>query len=228
VKSRVRIGYQADFPPFMFQQDGPAGLVIDALASAVVDLGEAGAEIAWMALALDHQQQALIDGEVDLLAGLGVTPDRARDVVFGEALVRTGGALFRRQGASSLERIVTPRSGPLHEPTGAAFPECELLDATDYKHALDQVRAGRADAAALNIHVGAVLAERDYPGLVDLPNEPFAIVELAPAYAPDHDIELRRLIDNRSGRHRGDHAELEGPEARSARCPSSLSIINNP
>lgn len=198
MKSRVSIGYQVDFPPFMHEGHRPAGLVIDALAPGVDALRRAGAEVGWVPLTLEGQERALIDGRVDLLAGLGVTADRARRLVFGKPLVRTGGALFARRGTDSVRRIVTPISGPLREPASTAFPECELLDAEDYPDALRQVVAGHADAAALNLHVGAVLAEREHAGLLEIRQESFAVVELAPAYAQKHDVDLRRLLDEHS------------------------------
>ncbi len=210
MKSRVSIGYQVDFPPFMQVGDPPTGLLIDALSPGVEALQGTGVIVDWVPLTLADQVPALTAGRVDLLAGLGVTAERARAIVFGETLVRTGGALFVRRAAGSppspganpnpVRRIVTPSSGPLREPTRAAFPDCGLLDADDYPDALAQVLAGRADAAALNRHVGMAVAERQYPGQFELPQEPFAVIELAPAYAPDHDGDLKRLLDEHSRR----------------------------
>lgn len=182
----------------MFEGDPPAGLVIDALAPGVDALRRAGADVGWVPLTLADQVPALTEGRVDLLAGLGVTADRRKRLVFGKPLVRTGGALFAGRGTSLVQRIVTPTSGPLREPVGAAFPDCTLLDAADYPDALSQVLAGRADAAALNLHVGTALAEREHPGLFELPQEPFSPIELAPAYTPNHDLDLRWVLDEHS------------------------------
>ena len=198
MKSRIRIGYQIDFPPFMHGPETPGGLVIDALASGVDALRQAGAEVVWVPLTLADQERALVEGQVDLLAGLGNTPERTRRLVFGRPLVRTGGALFTRPGTSTVRRVVTPTSGPLRGPARDAFPHCEVLDAADYPDALAQVLDGTADAAALNIHVGAVLAERDHAGAFDPPEAMFAAVDLAPAYAPAHDPDLRRVLDEHS------------------------------
>lgn len=198
MESRVRIGYQVDFPPFMGEGEGPAGLVIDALTPGVDALRGVGVDVIWVPLTIADQERALTEGRVDVLAALGVTAERAARLVFGTPLVRTGGALFARQGTESVKRIVTPQTGPLRAPVETAFPHCEVLDATDYPEALSQVVAGRADAAALNLHVGAVIAEREHPGSFELPEELFAAIELAPAYAPAHDVELRRLIDEHS------------------------------
>ncbi|MGI9616158.1 MAG: substrate-binding periplasmic protein [Acidimicrobiales bacterium] len=198
MKSRVRIGYQADFPPFMYDDGRPAGLVIDALAPAAEALHEAGVTIDWKPLLLGGQERSLAEEQVDLLAGLGVTTDRAARLVFGEPLVRTGGALFAPSGASVMQRIVTPTAGPLRQSTIDSFPDCEVLDAEDYPDALAKVLAGHADAAALNIHVGRVLAEREHRGSFELPEERFTTVELAPAYLQAHDNDLRRLIDEHS------------------------------
>jgi len=195
VKSRVRIGYQVDFPPFMSGDEQPVGLVIDALGPAVDAVHWAGAEVDWVSLPLRGQELALTEGKVDVLAGLGMTTSRATRLVFGKPVVRTGGALFAQRGAITVERIVTPTSGPLREPATAAFPECELVDAEDYPDALAKVLAGKADAAALNLHVGRVLAEREHAGLFELPEELFVVVDLAPAFASAHDSDLRRLLD---------------------------------
>ena len=195
MKSRVRIGYQADFPPFMSGTDRPVGLVIEALAPGVDALQQAGTTVDWLPLPLADQEEALLDGRVDLLAGLGVTKARASTLVFGSPLVRTGGALFARHDSDRVRRIVTPAAGPLRDPTISAFPDCEVVDAVDYPDALAQVVAGCADAAALNLHVGRVLAEREHTGVFALPQELFVVVELAPAYRPDHDPDLRRLLD---------------------------------
>ena len=205
MKSRVRIGYQIDFPPFMHEADPPVGLVIDALGPGVDVLRGAGAQVDWVPLTLANQLGALTEGRVDLLAGLGVTAERARTLVFGKSLVRTGGALFVRRGTDRVRRIVTPTSGPLREPVRTAFPDCALVDADDYPDALSQVVGGHADAAALNLHVGSVLAEREHAGLLELPQVLFTVVELAPAYARGHDHDVRRLLD--------DHAPMVGPSS---------------
>ena len=199
-KSRVSIGYQADFPPFMQEGDPPAGLVIDALDSGVDALRRAGVDVGWVPLTLAGQMPALADGRVDMLAGLAVTAERRHSLVFGKPLVRTGGALFVARGtsASLVRRIVTPASGPLRAPVSTRFPDCELVDAEDYPDALSRVVEGRAAAAALNLHVGSALAEREFAGLFELPRELFAALDLAPAYPPNHDVDLRRLLDEHS------------------------------
>ena len=182
----------------MYDDGQPAGLVVDALAPAAEALRRAGVKVDWIPLPLDGQEQALAEGQVDLLAGLGMTTERAARLEFGKPLVRSGGALFALAGMTAMQRIVTPASGPLRQPTIASFPNCELVEAEDYPDALAKVLAGHADAAALNIHVGGVLAQREHPGLFKLPEDTFTAVDLAPAYAPAHDTVLRRLVDEHS------------------------------
>lgn len=173
--------------------DRPVGLVIDTLLPA---LEAAGAHATWVPLGLGQQVAALLAGEVDMLAALGVTVERQRQVVFGRPVVHTGGALFRLVGSLGRPRsIATPTAGPLLAATRRIFPDCEVLEATDYPDALRQVIDGSTDAAALNLHVGATFAEREHPGAFDLPSEPFEVVDLAPAYAPGHDPTLRQALD---------------------------------
>ncbi len=179
------VGYQADFAPFMVDEDGPCGLVIDRL---VPLLTAQGVRASWVALALTEQLPALESGDVDMLAGLGVTAERAEQLVFGPALVRTGGALFRLTGAADgAYRIATPSSGPLRLAVTEAFPESEVELVQDYPAALNAVVEGSAAAAALNFHVGWEVAERLHPGGFVAPEEPFAPVDLAPAALAGHE-----------------------------------------
>ncbi|HIF66443.1 MAG TPA: transporter substrate-binding domain-containing protein [Acidimicrobiia bacterium] len=190
---RVRVGYQEDFPPFVGSGPaGPQGLAVDILTAAFEKLGiDAG----WVHLSLAGQIPALRNGDVDMLACLGVTAERQNEVVFGEPIIQTGGALFTLQERpTELARIVTPSTGPLVAATQAAYPTCSVLEADNYPHALSLVIEGRADAAALNFHVGSQIAEREFPQRFTLPDTTFHTVHLAPAWAPSHDDAFRNAI----------------------------------
>ncbi|MEE2806847.1 MAG: transporter substrate-binding domain-containing protein [Actinomycetota bacterium] len=190
---RVRVGYQEDFPPFVGSgPDGPRGLAVDILAAGFEKLG---IEAEWIALSLAGQIPALRNGDVDMVACLGVTAERQNEVVFGEPIIQTGGALFTLQEQSAEPtRIVTPSAGPLVAATQAAYPTCSIVKADNYPHALSLVIEGHADAAALNFHVGRRLAEREFPGRFAVPDTTFQTVYLAPAWAPSHDAAVRTAI----------------------------------
>jgi len=190
---RVRVGYQEDFPPFVRSGPaGPQGLAVDILTTGFEKL-EIVAD--WVALSLARQIPALRDGEVGMLACLGVTTERQSQVVFGEPIIQTGGALFTLQERpTDLARIVTPLAGPLAVATQAEYPTCSLMNTDSYPRALSLVIEGHADAAALNFHVGSQLAEREFPGRFNLPDTIFHTVHLAPAWAPTHDTAFRNAI----------------------------------
>ena len=190
---RVRVGYQEDFPPFVASGPaGPEGLAVDILMTGFAKLG---IEADWVELSLVEQIPALRSGDVDMLACLGVTAERQNEVVFGEPIIQTGGALFTLQEQSAEPtRIVTPLAGPLAVATQAEYPACFLVEANSYPHALSLVIDGHADAAALNFHVGRRLAEREFPGRFTFPHTTFHTVYLAPAWAPSHAAAVRTAI----------------------------------
>ena len=190
---RVRVGYQEDFSPFaMAGPAGPQGLAVDILTDGFEQLGT---DSDWVPLSLAGQISALRSGEVDMLACLGVTAERQHEVVFGEPIIKTGGALFTLQGQTTEpDRIVTPIAGPLARATQAAYPTCSVIDADSYPHALTLVVDGCADAAALNFHVGNQVAEREFPGTFAPPDTTFQTVYLAPAWAPTHDLAFRHAL----------------------------------
>ena len=192
---RVRVGYQEDFPPFVASGPaGPQGLAVDILTAGFEKLG---IDAEWVPLSLTEQISALCNGDVDMLACLGVTAERQNEVVFGELIIRTGGALFTLEGQwAEPTRIVTPSAGPLIAATQAAYPTCSIVKAGDYPHALSLVIEGYADAAALNFHVGSQVAEREFPGRFAPPDTTFQTVYLAPAWAPSHDAAVRTAITN--------------------------------
>jgi len=192
---RVRVGYQEDFSPFAaLGPEGPEGLAVDILARGFESLG---VEVSWMPLPLDRQLSSLSEGEVDLLACLGITDERRREVVFGEPILLTGGAIFRLlEMPTELVRIATPSAGPLTTVTKNSFPDCSLVTVDDYPTALKLVVEGRADAAALNAHVGQQVAEREFPGKFDFSSPIFHEVSLAPAWALEHDGQLREALIN--------------------------------
>jgi len=190
---RVRVGYQEDFSPFAaLGPDGAEGLAVDILTGGFETLG---VEVSWVPLPLDRQLASLNGREVDLLACLGITDERQKEVVFGEPIIQTGGAIFRLlETPTKPVRIVTPSAGPLVTATKNSFPECSVVTVDDYLAALKSVVEGHADAAALNVHVGQQVAEREFPEKFDYPSPIFREVFLAPAWALEHDDQLREAL----------------------------------
>lgn len=187
------IGFNPDFRPFCFLEAGAAqGLVIAPLKQA---LAEAGLAAEYVPLPLPEMQPALQDGRVDLLAGIGATPERATALDFSPPLVRTGGAWFARasagwpddttlQGDTSTERtVVTPAAGPLAAHIRTHFPGLTLRTCEDYAGALALVAAGAVDAAALNLHVGNEMVAAEYAGEIAPADRIFLEIPLALAVA---------------------------------------------
>ena len=79
------------------------------------------------------------------------------------------GATPKDLAALSGKTVVTPRTGPLAGLIERTAPSVNLVVTTDYEESLARLVRGDADAAALNYHVGAMLAARLYPGKVTMP-----------------------------------------------------------
>src|SRR5262245_52150843 len=105
---------------------------------------------------------------------LAGTPERRQLFDFTEGLLVTGITLYVRAGnvppenlaALSGKTVVTPRTGPLAAFIEKTAPMLNLVVTKDYEDSLARLVRGEADAAALNIHVGAHMAARLYPGQV--------------------------------------------------------------
>ncbi|MDP7067623.1 MAG: transporter substrate-binding domain-containing protein [Acidimicrobiales bacterium] len=192
---RVRVGYQEDFSPFAaLGASGPEGLAVNILSSAFEQLG---VETVWMPLSLEQQIPALLQNSVDVLACLGVTEERKSQLVFGEPIILTGGALFRLvEGPDTDDSIVTPAGGPLVVTARESFPNSSVIAVDGYPEALRLVSQGNADAAALNVHVGHQIAERDFPQEFAHPDPVFKEIFLAPAWPPKHDDHLREVLND--------------------------------
>jgi polar amino acid transport system substrate-binding protein len=167
----LRAGYNRAFRPFAVEKNGAAaGLAIDRTRAT---LAGAGLAATFLPLDLPEMIDRLLAGDIDLLAGVGVSPARAGQLAFSRPLVATGGAWFPRAdagwpadgalraGAGGRLRVVTPAAGPLAAHIAARFPQLSLTTCSDYQAALSLVAGGEADAAALNFHVGRELIAGD-------------------------------------------------------------------
>jgi ABC-type amino acid transport substrate-binding protein len=191
----MRAGYNPDFRPFIWQEDGePRGELADICRNL---FEQAAIEVEFVALGLIESQTALLNGDIDALIGMAASPDREDKFLFSQPLIQTGGAWFVRQettwpddqelagsDAGTLT-VTTPERGPLLAQIKDLFPDLGLLACDNYTQALQMVMDGKVDAAALNLQVGAEMAEDRHPGAFRIPRTPFFRVALAIATTRD-------------------------------------------
>ncbi len=193
----LRFAFNADFAPYAWSDDGkPRGLVIERIARAC-----SGWRIDWIGLGQSALFPALAGGAVDAIAGTGVSAARG-ELAFSVPIAASGGAWFVPRdrawpdddalaGAAGLGlRAATPRIGPLHAAIARLFPALALIDAAGYRDALSAALDGRADAAALNVDVGWLQAERDFPDRFRKPTRCFIDIPLALAMRRDRAAEV--------------------------------------
>jgi len=201
----LRIGFNPDFAPFAEVKDGePDGLVIARLRAA---LHNAGLDATFLPVTLPEMTERLRSGDLDALAGVAISAERSRLFSFSRPLARTGGAWFPlvgadwpgdqalREAAPGTWRVVSPRTGPLVAQIRDRFPNLEVIECEDYAAAFEAVLGGLADAAALNLQVGRLQAERDHPDCFALPQAPFFEVPLAMAVAKGDPLGLIARLD---------------------------------
>jgi ABC-type amino acid transport substrate-binding protein len=203
------LAYIDPFPPFSFTgAEGPEGVALSIVRES---FARVGIDCDFRPLPQPEVREAVFSGAVDGCACLGITEERCATWAFSAPYLWTGGALFTARSldldaaagapgsalsppgrgpvpAASPEEfrgrvIATPESGPLIGPLRASFPEVEVLAVTDYESALRAVIQGRAAAAALNLHVGAQLAERLWPGRFWMPDRAYLPTALGVGFA---------------------------------------------
>ena len=166
----VRFVFADPFPPFAYtENDRPAGFIID-LIGRIVALSGRRAE--FIPAPLDRAPERLSSGNAEALAPQAITAQRLAEFDFSRPLCRTGGALFFPQHAESGQSlkdlagqaVATPNKGPLKTALQTEFPEVAIIGLPDYPAALQAVLDGKASAAALNLHAGAMVAHRFHPG----------------------------------------------------------------
>ena len=126
----------------------------------------------FVAVPFDEVQETLKDGRADAIFPLGINPQRREIFDLTEPLFVTGAALFtKRSDAYSVwpsfgdlggKIVTTPRSGPLVGYIGAHFPTVTLIQSDNYDESLAQLMRGDADAAALNLQVGAAMVAKQW------------------------------------------------------------------
>ena len=197
----IRVAHQADFPPFAYVQDGKSiGLFVDLLQAAAA---REGIGLTFVPVPFAEVQTTLKDGRADAIFPLADNPDRRLTFDFTVAFVPTGGGIFVRTGtpvpdslaALAGKTLVTPGTGPLAAFIAKTAPDVKLVPTSNYEDSLAQVVRGEADAAALNFQVGALLANKLYPGKVIRAPGMFAAQPLAVAVPKGQNAALLARLD---------------------------------
>jgi ABC-type amino acid transport substrate-binding protein len=183
-----RVGYEPDFPPLTFSKGGSArGLIVDLL-RAVFERMPVTPE--FIPVPLPQHEEAIARGNIESIAYKATVDGRTEIWSFSDPLLTTGIAWFPPTGAPPppYTKVATPARGPLIGMLAKFYPGISVVGVDDYRAALRAAADGRADAAALNFHVGTHLAQRDFPTVFDLPTTPLRGQEVAfavPAGDPD-------------------------------------------
>jgi ABC-type amino acid transport substrate-binding protein len=187
-KDKVRLVHIRSFEPFAVVKEGKSeGLAIDILTAI---LAKANLKVVFIGEQQDKTEDLLFRGEAEGLAFFGINPARKNTFDFSNPYLISGGALFSKAPnppCSDLKElegktVVTPLKGPLAEYIREKFPKVNLYtDVKDYQATLEAVLNGKADAAALNTQVGAVLAQNLFPAKFSLPSKGFLEVPIGVA-----------------------------------------------
>jgi polar amino acid transport system substrate-binding protein len=177
--------YPDPFTPFTYTGDhGPAGIVIDRLSAAFSKIN-----LIPHFIPADHDNiiSRLKKGHGNVIACLASNQERRKTLLFSNEIVQTGGAIFcpldddpASDPASFAGKIIaTPESGPLAAHIHEKWPEVSILPVMDYPEALESVIAGKACAAALNIHAGIDITQKDFHNRFHQPEKTFISLSLA-------------------------------------------------
>jgi polar amino acid transport system substrate-binding protein len=175
----IRIAANNILPPFAEAKDGVTmGLVVDIVRAAAE---RAGYDVDFLPVPLEQMEASLRDGRAVAAIPVAASPERRERMDFSDTLLMTGGALYVRAPeptpaslqALAGKTVVTPRTGPLTAFIQKTTPEVKLVVTDDYEQSLARVVGGEADAAALNLQAGALLAARLHPGKLTVPRAMF-------------------------------------------------------
>jgi ABC-type amino acid transport substrate-binding protein len=215
-QASIRVGHDPDFPPFGWRAgDESRGWLIELVGAA---LTRARIRPRFVPTPLPRLDAALERGELDAIAFHGVVPERKIKFAHSAPLVVSGGAWFVPETTAWPEgsppdgaAVATPERGPLVGVIGRLYPSVTVVKVADYPAALNAALDGKADAAALNLHVGSYLIRRDYAGRFHLPNRPFLPIDMAFCCLAGEQDELLSAIDGALAalRREGVTADLE-------------------
>ncbi|MCQ4634662.1 transporter substrate-binding domain-containing protein [Shinella sp. CPCC 100929] len=202
--ARLTIVVEESFPPFVHAEDGRAvGLAIEALDAAA---RLAGVELEYIPAPASSVQAIIAAGRAQAAFPLAVNAERLAVFDFSEPVLTTGGGFFvaaPSPSPSDLESlrgktVATPATGPLAAFLRANAPETALLLTKDYIEPLRMVVSGQADAAALNLEAGTLLAGQHFSGRITTPADHFLKLPLALGMSklcPEKRPVLERLND---------------------------------
>lgn len=168
----IRVAHNRLLPPFAEVKDGKTvGLVVDIFRAAAE---RAGYQVEFFPVPIEQMEAALKDGRAVATIPTAITPERRQTMDFTDMLLMTGGSIYVRAGAPMPDGlaalagkvVVTPRTGPLAAFIQKNAPAIKLEVTEDYETSLERLVGGSADAAALNVQAGAMIANKLYPGKV--------------------------------------------------------------
>ena len=195
----VTFAHAAMLPPFAEQTpQGSRGIAVDILLEAAK---RAGLSVKILALPFEELHTAVSTGVASAIFPIGISAERKKLFDFSDPLIMTGGGLFTKivHGAEmpTLEAlsgkvVTTPITGPLFDIIKENSPNIRLLPSANYEESFQQLIDGRAEAAALNFHVGRAMIEQRFAGLVRAPLSTFVDLPMAVAASRN---EKRWLIE---------------------------------
>ena len=183
----VRIAHAESFPPYAEARDGRSeGMAVDIVRAAAA---KAGLHLTFVVVPFEELHRTVEDGRAEAIFPTGITAERRKTLDFSAPLLHTGGSLYVRAPAPAPDdlaamagkTVVTPRTGPLAAYIEKNAPQVKVLRSASYEESLAQLVEGKADAAALNSHVGGRIADKLYPGKVNVARRMFLEVPLAVA-----------------------------------------------
>lgn len=199
----LKIGFNPDFAPFSYMEDGkPAGIIIDRISDVMND---AKLPYQFIPAGLTELTQGLMAGDFDILAAMANTADRLKIMAFSKPIIVSGGAWFvpidREPGDGDKvpDIVITPKTGPLVSQVSALYPEVKIITCDDYDDALRLTLYGNhnAAAAALNWHVGRIMIEGEkYKGLFHIPKAPFKSMPLHMVTVREDPLNIIELLNN--------------------------------
>jgi len=208
----LRAAHAESFPPYAQAREGKSeGLAVDILREAAT---RASLELHLVVVPFEQLQRTVEDGRADAIFPTGDTPERRRTFDFSAPLIATGGSLYVRapaQAPSELasfagKTVVTPRTGPLAAFIEKNAPQVRVVRTASYEESLAQLVEGKADAAALNSHVGGQIAAQLYPGRVSVAPRMFLEVPLGLAVPKGTQAAMLKRLDDALAAMRADGA----------------------
>ena len=197
----VRVAHAQSFPPYAEARDGRSeGMAVDILRAAAA---KTGLHVGFVVVPFEELQRTVEDGRAEAIFPTGITPERRKTLDFSAALLSTGGSIYVRAPAQAPgelaalagKTVVTPRTGPLAAYIEKNAPQVKVLRSASYEESLAMLVEGKADAAALNSHVGGRIAEQLHPGKVNVASRMFLEVPLAVAVKKGTQSELLQQLD---------------------------------